>query len=452
MRYIDTGSRREADTLGAWLQQEMTEEVNAIRLQSGYFNAGVLPYFDTILRHLAMVDGEVKALIGSNDGETVLGHIQGLIELIGLPRMNASLGILRFEDGLFHPKCYHIVRCDNSQAAYVGSANLTSSGAGLHIEAGLIMDTRHGDDAEVLAEIASRIDWWFEPEAREGLHLINGQVGLLDLVQRGVIAEVEPHPRRNEAYGGAKNQDVRHPRLTQISRPPRITPPHVEHEAVPIRPMAQHLPSIIRHPPYPDYVRFAPGLVDPTIGQEALSGAPFPQGQAGLIIKLSKDSARRWRGVRRGTTNISLPIMSSAVMSTLRFGVLPEGSGRPRCEFQLEMRYLYDQGALIAPSWQTNVMIYGFEDGDKTHPNVRLPLPAQQSDALGRLIQQAGRQMPENEQVAFLEWPTMDLPTFRLSVLEVGSELAQEAENIFNNTPLAGRNQRWLPQGLSPAW
>jgi hypothetical protein len=44
------------------------------------------------------------------------------VKALGLPRQNACLGIVRYDQGFFHPKTYHLRRSDGSQCAYVGSA------------------------------------------------------------------------------------------------------------------------------------------------------------------------------------------------------------------------------------------------------------------------------------------------------------------------------------------
>ena len=55
-------------------------------------------------------------------------------------------------------------RNDGSQAAYVGSANLTPAGiGGQNVEAGLIIDTRQGNFPAVLDAVAGSVNSWFTP-------------------------------------------------------------------------------------------------------------------------------------------------------------------------------------------------------------------------------------------------------------------------------------------------
>src|SRR6185436_16305235 len=100
------------------------------------------------LRRLATANLPAHVLVGSNDGDTLQADIAQLFALMGLPRTGAQLGVVSYGGAFYHPKTYHLRRDDGSQAAYVGSANLSLAGVGsLHVEAGLIVDTRDGDPA-----------------------------------------------------------------------------------------------------------------------------------------------------------------------------------------------------------------------------------------------------------------------------------------------------------------
>jgi hypothetical protein len=170
----------------------LTEEVREVRWQSGYFSASALGIFAPTLLRLARVNGTVRALIGSNNGGTLRDDVRQLVTLLGLPRAGARLGIVRYSSAEYHPKTYHLLREDGSQCAYVGSANLTSSGLALNVEAGLILDTRDGDPANILEQIVAAVDGWFDPP-RAGVYLINGHADLQPLVGAGVL-QIDPPP------------------------------------------------------------------------------------------------------------------------------------------------------------------------------------------------------------------------------------------------------------------
>ena len=92
--------------------------------------------------------------------------------------------------------------------------------------------------------------------------------------------------------------------------------------------------SIEKRPGFPAHILFEPGALVPTRGWTALSGAKLKAPYVGLIMKLTRDSARHFEG-GTGTANISIPV---AVAETFRFGVFPR-SGRPRAEFSLRLRF-----------------------------------------------------------------------------------------------------------------
>ncbi len=67
-----------------------------------------------------------------------------------MPRTHAKLAVVNFSNALFHPKVFHIVRANGSQAAFVGSANFTVPGlTGSNVEAAVSIDTEAGDSPGV---------------------------------------------------------------------------------------------------------------------------------------------------------------------------------------------------------------------------------------------------------------------------------------------------------------
>ncbi len=157
MRYIDSGARERAQALGSWLETAVAENSEEIRWQSGFFSSDSLALIQEPLRRLTREQLPVHALIGSNDRATLRADVEALVSTLGIPRQHALLGVVNFGVGYFHPKTFHVKRGDGSQASYVGSANLTGSGvSSLHVEAGVVLDTREGDPPEVLDAIA---DW-----------------------------------------------------------------------------------------------------------------------------------------------------------------------------------------------------------------------------------------------------------------------------------------------------
>lgn len=194
MRYIDTGSRDAADALGTWLRSVDPAEVDALRVQSGFYSRGGLDELRAVLGDLRRRGAAARIVIGANEQSTLAADVEALRAELGAPRGGADLAVVCFAEGFFHPKTLHLARGDGSQAAYVGSANLTRSGVyGQHIEAGLLLDTREGDDADVVAAVGAAVDAWFD-ETRDGAHRIETTADVEALVGRGLLAEA-PAPR-----------------------------------------------------------------------------------------------------------------------------------------------------------------------------------------------------------------------------------------------------------------
>jgi hypothetical protein len=209
MRYTDTGSRDPSDALGAWLAGVSTDEsVTELRWQTGFFSAEGIGHLAPMMRRLAETDGNVRLLIGSNEGVTRRADIEALLVMAGSPRENLRIGIVSFVNAFFHPKVVHVTRADGSMAAYVGSANLTASGvASLHVEAGVTLDTTEGDNVAALQDIASRVDWWFS-ESRDGLFLVGAPSNLDHLAQAGVLGVPRPPSARQPANRADKASGV----------------------------------------------------------------------------------------------------------------------------------------------------------------------------------------------------------------------------------------------------
>ncbi len=225
MRYLDTGGRDPGHALGSWLNGNVLRDTSLveIRWQTGFFAAESLGYFAPAMARLRPVDGVLRVLIGSNDGITRRADAEVLLRAAGPPRPNRRIGIVSFDSGYYHPKTVHVLRADGSAAAYVGSANLTGSGvASLHVEAGLVLDTREGDDPAVAAQIASAIDWWFTAP-REGLTLVEQPADLDALVAAGTL-DVPPSPPPRRPRGSGARGRARGARLKPLVAIPKLPP------------------------------------------------------------------------------------------------------------------------------------------------------------------------------------------------------------------------------------
>lgn len=453
MNYIDSGNRHPSQAFGTWLENVLQEDVAEVRWQSGFFSADAIGTLSHTLRRLAESRSPVHALIGSNDQGTSRAHVEELLAAMRVPRDEALLGVVAFENCFFHPKTFHVRRADGSQAGYVGSANLTRAGVtSLHVEAAITADTRDGDSNALLNTMALAVDTWFTEE-RPGFFPVTGAEDLRALTERGVLSEAivedRPPPRRATARPGVQPL----PRLEPLFALPRVadrgarrlvtpTVEAVRGIVLPSAPLAE----------FPQYLLFAMGATVPTRGELALSGASLPAGVAGLVIRLNRDSARHFEG-GTGTANISIPV---AALGTFRFGRFQGKFLRPRAEFALEMRYVGNERIIGPVTDETNIMAYGFMPGETGHGDVRMVVPA----ACRRLnadIEAADGELPRRDDVALLEWPTSaNGAVIRLTFMDRGSTFHQQASELLTNAIESGislgQGACWLPAGFAPVW
>ena len=453
VKYLDSGSRNASHAFGMWLQRSLDEAVQEIRLQTAFFNADALSVLASPLKRLLEAGGLVHALLGSNEATTTSVDLIRLVNLLDLPRPAVRLGVVSFGSGFFHPKTFHLRRTDGTQAAYIGSANLTSSGLALHVEAGIVLDSRDGDDTKTLTEIGQAVDAWFQ-EGRPGLHLVEDISTVTKLLSAGVISTALP-PRPTHRGGEAAQGTPgvrRHSLRPLLNIPISRVPEDLAAEPTQGAASTELPPSSVPRPGFPNYLLFAPETDSPTAHLDALSGASLPSGAVGLILRLNRDSARGFAG-RSGTANISLPV---ATASTLRFGLHHGRHIRPRAEFRIQIRYSAESQELHTPPSNTNIMPYGVLPTETGHRDLRMLLPAEPIRLLGQSIEAAGLSIPSAGTLALLEWPVLEAAEFRLTFLEESSRLFREASRIFQiasgSNQLVGTGACWLFPGLSPAW
>jgi hypothetical protein len=471
VRYLDSGTRRQADVLASWLLDVLDDEASEIRWQTGFFSIDAVGILIPTLTRLESTAGVVRCVLGSNLAVTLHSDVVRLLELIGLPRTNAGLGVVKYGKGLYHPKTFHIRRADGSQCAYVGSANYTYPGvSGINIEAGVVLDTRENDPEHVMDAVANAVDSWFV-EDRPGFHFVDDTSKADELLAAGILSALLPSRanRPVEADDGdgepLSTNDRQSPSLQ-----PLVVLPRVERRMAGVRgetrsrrtdgsdrqtlapavqAQAATQPSAVRED-FPREFLFDPSAISPTQSAAALTGVLLPGDAAGLVIRLNQDSARRFLG-KDGTANLSIPI---STLNTLRFGLFYGQYTRPRAEFDLHVRYLSDVAPIWGDSDKTNVMAYGYAEGESGHRDVRMLLPAGSIRTLAARIEAAGQTLPSVGDLAFLEWPLLDAPRFRITYLKPDSVLAHTAEQLMDDAEargqLVGGDATWLPPGISP--
>jgi hypothetical protein len=394
-----------------------------------------------------------RILIGSNDPGTLGSDVHELARLMGLPRANGDLGVVSYDEGYFHPKTYHFRRHDGTRSAYVGSANLTTSGAdGLHVEAAIVLDSRTGDPADVLNQMAAAIDAWFVPPLREGFNLVTAPADIDRLVTDGVLIATRPprQPRARRTGGGAGGSPG--PRLHRLVSIPPLPP-----QPAPTVPVLPPAPAVL--PQFAALQPFFPApfvvdwsIVGPTHAAAALSGTPLPVGAVGLVVRLPRPVVKGILG-QGGTPSLTVPMDT---IGTLRFAVARARAHlRPWATFELRLRYLGGAAPLAGAPVVTNVLPYGYLPGETSHKEVRLRIP-KQSLNLVQQIRRARLPLPSVGDFALLEWPTPPAPDFRLTFLRPRSGLFGQAQQLFTaantNGLLVGDGACWLPAGMCPPW
>ena len=355
---------------------------------------------------------------------------------------------------------------DGSQAAYVGSANLTFPGiSGVNIEAGLVLDTADGDPEPTLAEIAFAVDTWFNG-TRDGVHVVRTHDDVAELVAAGVLGL--PRPTRPRRTASSTSVPEREPvRLDPLVRFPSLrlggdgadgdsdSSAGVGTIAAPTDVTFPEARLSVPHPDVaPPYVLFAPDATDPTHGVEALTGSTLPGGAIGLIIRLNRDSSRHFED-RRGTANVSVPVPAIA---PLRFGFYAGRHRRPRCEFTLRMRYVDDAGGHCEQVAATNVMVYGHAPGETGNSDVRLVIPRPAVRAIQDFVQGRGSRLPADGHPMVLESPTLSDPSFKASFADPDSQLfailREALDSAAERGELVGRGACWLLPDLVtlPDW
>jgi len=217
MRYLDSGSREEEKSLLSWLGGVAREgEIAHMRLQTGYFASSAMGAFSGLVEDLSGPAIQASLLIGSNPPGTPSNDLSDLVTILGLPRIGARAGVVSFKRGLFHTKVYHFTRTDGSQTAYVGSSNLTDQGLRLNIEAGIILESRAGDDESTLEEIAASIDSWFD-EKPEGFYPVNSISDVQDLTEKRILSTGNASTTTGELKNRIDDSDDTRPGLTSIA-------------------------------------------------------------------------------------------------------------------------------------------------------------------------------------------------------------------------------------------
>jgi hypothetical protein len=230
VRYVDS-AHGEGDGLGAWLETNLLVDSQALLIQSAWFSYGTLGAFAGVVAVLVERSAELSFVIGSNVGSLTKVDLERLWNLVA-PGDNSRLAVIRYRNATFHPKVFYIEREDGSRTALIGSANLTPGGTEWNVEAGIVLDTRDGDDEGAFDDIRAAIGAWFERD-EDGVFRVEGQDTIDALADDGVIDVPQPkrviepdQPAGKDTEGG---DDTHTPSVIGLRKrfwkPPSAPPP-----------------------------------------------------------------------------------------------------------------------------------------------------------------------------------------------------------------------------------
>lgn len=444
MRYLDSGRRRRTDTLFDWLDSEV-DTARTVRVQTGYFSAPVLEYFEErLLVATSNAGGSLSLVTGGHVGATTTEDIRWLVnflERLRTPSRGVAV-VLGDPAVIHHAKTYHVARRDGSSTALVGSPNLTPSGAMSNIESALVLDTRAGDDPTVLQSVADATDEWFDHGRQPFTVPLDLRAAAL-LTAYGV-AERRTAPRRVAAHGSGR------PHLGGVADLPDL-PRRARRRSA--RPASSPVPQ---------------GATLPTMGgtgQPFADGTPrwkgapveFPQGAVGVLKPVPRSEVARISDTppAPGTVALALGIPSQHLPwateddtgSDLRLDVVAEArlSSRP-----------HDSASSGLSTSQPNITYEGTASGTRTHRDLRLNIHRGVADGLRRLALEHAVPLPEATDLVVVEFADTVPLLVRLTFVTRASDggLLDDLEAASLEVSPRSRT-RWVGDEalrLLPAW
>jgi HKD family nuclease len=218
MEYIDSTDNTKNQFLSNWLRSNLKQNIKAFGVQTGYFRFGSITPFVSNLNEISDKGNQLKFVLGANEGDL---FYEDLLDLYNITSRNdvSSITVVRFGGGCkFHPKCYHIIREDDSETAVVGSSNLTGKGISHNIEASVILDSSKGDNIQAIRTIANSIDSWKTKDENSGAYQITSEEIINNLKEQRIINIISPQIIRRAI--SARKTAPQHP----LARRPQLWP------------------------------------------------------------------------------------------------------------------------------------------------------------------------------------------------------------------------------------
>lgn|GEM_PF-1654626 len=190
MKYLDNRLRDSDSFMGHWLENHIKPDILGIELQFGYFNFKALEPFVGNLCTAGENGARIHFVLGANQRQLSESDLHQGLELIEcLP--DASLTVVSFANGLFHPKVALVETAENEFACLVGSGNLTSSGLSKNIEAFLAINTTDDECLDIVKQIRDATTYWRSEPSPTGAFPVREAEDIRDLLKRKIISTDE---------------------------------------------------------------------------------------------------------------------------------------------------------------------------------------------------------------------------------------------------------------------
>lgn len=413
VRYLDSGSRRPADTLYTWLLKVLPD-ATYVGCQTGYFAYDGIYPLETHFVNLLHRPGELRLVVGANESSIRKADLEDVLDLFDQAPGNhlKSIVVAAADDVLMHPKTFYVERADGTKHAFIGSANLTHSGLSRNIEAGLAIDSVN-DPAAPFQDIRAAIEKWHLVSTANA-HRVTRK-NLSKLVADGVLDQPRP-PRAPQVPKIRQNRAKTFPSLGAILRLPRKP-----------RPVAPTTPVKRSATPAPAPLG--------TLGT-------LPNGAVGIIKRLTRLDTKGFNG-GTGTLYIALP----RVLAT-NLPMTPSGQNQePRVDVSVEARIDTVPGEVVlsGPS-PTNITHVGAGTPATSHTDLRFNYLTAVKRGIEGLASANSVKAPKEDDLVAIEF----IAGVRLRVTFVTEQSA-----ITSLTPLLdqrGNSWGWLPPAIIAPW
>jgi hypothetical protein len=407
VRYVDSRSRDQDDTLYAWLA-ELLPRATHFAVQTGYFRFDALQWLSEDIVRMLEGGGRIDIVVGANEDRLSAADLEATLDLIRpfIPGQ-ASFTLVGSRNGLFHPKVY-FVETDANRHAAIGSGNLTVPGTTHNVEAHVALDDT--DDPAVVDDVRDAILAWRDGATTSGLSR-----PVTDRLVQELVAEraIDPVSREDMSGGERRRSDrARFPGLPPI-------------DGMPTRPRRRR----------------------PDARKRRLRGASqeLPPGKVGVVKRLSETDVKGFAG-KGGTLHLSLGGRNAPLAPCLP--MRPYGRhGEPRVDVAVEARLdraLRD--VVTSAADPTNITHVGMGRTHRSNPDLRLNLLRRIVVALTAIAAGHGIGTPAPGDVAAVEL----LESGRLARVTFVTVDPLRSELLSQIPPR--RAWGWLDAGRLPSW